>query len=169
MFALAIFASALVAVVQLFALATFTNQRARASTIATVLAAQKMEQLRALRWAFDSQNSPVSDLRTNLAVTPPAADGGPGLAPSPAGALDTSTDFHVDYLDADGAWVGTGTSPVPGTVYVRRWSITPLPEDPANTLVLQVLVTRLRQASATSAPRRLPGDARLVSLKTRRF
>ena len=104
-------------------------------------------------------------------MTPPAASGGTGLSASPAGALFTSTTGYVDYLDGAGTWVGTGSAPVSGTVYIRRWSITPLPEDPNNTLVLQVMVTRQRNRGAADlgAGIRLPDEARLTSIKTRKF
>jgi hypothetical protein len=68
----------------------------------------------------------------------------------------------VDYLDAYGAWVGTGAAPPVGAVYVRRWSVEPLPTNPNNTLVFQVLVGRISPAGP-------PNDlARQVSLKTRK-
>jgi hypothetical protein len=56
-------------------------------------------------------------------------------------------------------------------VYLRRWSVTPLPTDPNNTLVLQVLVTRSRDRGSanTGAGTRLPDESRLMSIKTRKF
>ncbi|MEW5984462.1 MAG: prepilin-type N-terminal cleavage/methylation domain-containing protein [Acidobacteriota bacterium] len=164
-------ATSLVAVAQLFAVATKANSSARTSTFATVLAQQKMEQLRELTWGFDQQNNAVSDLQTDLAVTPPSPAGGLGLSPSPARSLLDPAAGYVDYLDAAGTWIGTGTRPVAGTTYIRRWSITPLPADPANTLVLQVLVTRIRDRGTANngAGTRLPNEARIMSIKTRKF
>ena len=74
--------------------------------------------------------------------------------------------------DAQGNWVGTGTTPPPTAAFVRRWSIQPLPTNPNNTLVLQVLVSPLsneqaRQASEFSRTR-MAGDALLISVKTRK-
>jgi hypothetical protein len=171
MIATALLATSLVAVAQLFAMATKANVNARTSTFATVLAQQKMEQLRGLAWGSDGSNNPVSDHQTNLAVTPPASTGGPGLSPSPASALIRSTTGYVDYLDPAGTWVGTAATPVPGTLYVRRWSVTPLTEDPANTLVFQVVVARIwnRGAADAGGGARLPGEVRIVSIKTRRY
>ena len=125
-------------------------------------------------WGFatDGTGLPVSDTTTNLSVTPAQATGG-GLNPSPSGSLDRNTPGFVDYLDGNGVWVGTGTTPPAGTVYVRRWSITPLPTNPNNTLILQVLVTpiaveALRGESPGDGRRRLPGEAWLISVKTRK-
>jgi hypothetical protein len=68
----------------------------------------------------------------------------------------------VDYLDAYGAWVGTGSSPPAGALYVRRWSVEPLPTNPNNTLVFQVLVGRIAPVGPVT------GLARQVTLKTRK-
>ena len=95
-------------------------------------------------------------------MTPPVPAGGVGLQASPDFSLFTSSTGYVDYLDAFGAWVGTGTTPPPNAIYVRRWSIDPLPTNPNNTLVFQVLVGRI----SPSGP---PTDlGRQVSLKTRK-
>jgi type II secretory pathway pseudopilin PulG len=160
-------------VAQLFAVSTRANLVARGQTSTTAMAEQKLEQLRALTWGFDTsgQGLPVSDTTTNLAVDPPSPTGG-GLNPSPTDALEENTPGYVDFLDAHGQYVGTGVTP-PGTAaFVRRWSIRPLPTNPNNTLVLQVLVTPVSNEGsrvATGAPRqRMPGDALLVSVKTRK-
>ena len=117
---------------------------------------------------------PVSDLSTNLAADPPTNNGA-GLNPSPPGTLNQDTAGYVDYLDARGQWVGTGTAPAPGAVYIRRWSIEPLATNPNNTLVFQVLVTSVRRESELSGAaglavqrQRLPDDALVVSVKTRK-
>ena len=160
-------------VAQLFAMSAQANIVAKGSTSTTALAEQKLEQLRALTWGFDADGLglPVSDTSTNLAVYPPQANGS-GLNPSPPTALDQNTAGFVDYLDAGGTYVGTGSSVPSAAVYIRRWSIQPLPTNPNNTLVLQVLVTPVvneQSRSAANGPRgRMPGDARLVSVKTRK-
>ena len=160
-------------VAQLFAASTRVNLKARGQTSTTALAEQKLEQIRSLTWGFDDQGLglPVSDVTTNLAVYPPAKNGS-GLNPSPGTALQQNTSGCVDYLDGNGNWVGTGSTPPSTTVYIRRWSIQPLPTNPNNTLVIQVLVTtrendELRAGGATSRIR-LPGDALLTSVKTRK-
>ena len=159
-------------VAQLFAISTRANLVARGQTSTTALAEQKMEQLRSLTWGFDpeGQGLPVSDTSTNLAVDPPAPTGA-GLNPSPLDSLEQNTPGYVDYLDANGTPVGTGMT-APGTAaFIRRWSIRPLPTNPNNTLVFQVLVTPVANEGSRvgGGPRqRMPGDALLVSVKTRK-
>lgn len=160
-------------VAQLFAISGRANLVAKGVTSTTAMAEQKMEQLRSLTWGFatDGTGLPVSDSRTNLSVEPPNASGS-GLNPSPSGSLDRNTPGFCDYLDANGVWVGTGSTPPPAAVYVRRWAITPLPTNPNNTLILQVLVTPVvneaGRGDTAGARRRMPGDAVLVSVKTRK-
>ena len=166
---------AAIGVAQLFALAALANLSAKGQTSTAVLASQKMEQLRSLSWGFEVNadgtiGAPISDTVTDVSQDPPI-DGGRGLLASPAGTLDTNTPGYVDFLDQNGNWVGTGANPVPGTVYIRRWAIEPLPANP-DTLVLQVVVTTLRRDQRKSAGAvaggRLLDDTRLTSVKTRR-
>jgi len=160
--AAAILTTGLIAVAQLFVMSTNANAAARRVTTTAVLAQQKIEQLRGLTWGFDDFGLPISDFTSNIAVTPPTSTGGVGLQPSPGDSLTTSTPGYVDYLDAYGAWVGAGATPPDGAIYVRRWSVEPLPTNPNNTLVFQVLVGRI-------GPFGPPTDvARQVSLKTRK-
>src|SRR5436190_19848331 len=100
MFATAMLATALVALAQLFAVATKSNMVARNGTFTQVLAEQKMEQLRGLTWGFDTLGLPVSDTTTDTTVVPQASSGGTGLAPSPGNTLQASTLGYVDYVDA---------------------------------------------------------------------
>ena len=142
-----ILATALVALAQLFAVATRTNVVARTSTMTAILAQQKMEQLRGLAWT--------------------------ALSPSPAGTLGRNVGGYVDYLDVSGSSLGGGSVPPAGTAYVRRWAIEPLPANPENALVLQLSVTRLVDRDARDAADRgplvrRPGEARLVNLRTRK-
>jgi prepilin-type N-terminal cleavage/methylation domain-containing protein len=160
-------------VAQLFALSTRNNLTAKGQTSTTAMAEQKLEQLRALTLGFDlaGQGLPVTDTTTNLTVSPPQHNGS-GLNPSPADALERNTDGFVDFLDANGQWVGTGSTAPRTAVYIRRWSITPLPTNPNNTLVIQVLVTPVasEQARVESAftRTRMSGDALLITVKTRK-
>lgn len=159
-------------VAQLFAVSADTNRSAKAQTSAATLAAQKMEQLRSLTWGFDTEGLglPLSDVTTNVAVDPPTNDGA-GLNPSPSGTLDTNVAGYHDFLRGDGTWAGTGGQVPPDAIYLRRWSIEPLPTNPNNTLVIQVLVTTVVREAARDANqqrRRLAGDAWLVSVKTRK-
>jgi prepilin-type N-terminal cleavage/methylation domain-containing protein len=160
-------------VAQMFALSARSNLVARGATSTTALAEQRLEQLRALTWGFDlaGQGLPVSDTTTNLAVVPVASNGS-GLNPSPADSLEQNTTGFVDFLDANGAWVGTGTAPPATAVYIRRWSIQPLPTNPNNTLVIQVLVTPVVSEASRVASQftrtRMAGDALLTTVKTRK-
>jgi hypothetical protein len=162
-------AAALVTLAQLFAVSTHSNIGSRNTTYAAVLAEQKLEELRALEWGFDTIGLPLSDTATNTATDPETQDG-TGLTPSPASALQENTDGYVDYIDQFGKKLGGGSRALAGTVYTRRWSISPLPTNPNNTLIIQVLVTRLadRGAANQGAVARLPEEARLVTVKTRK-
>lgn len=163
---------ALAALAQLFATSTRANASAKATTMAALLAQQKMEQLRSLTWGFDALGLPQTDTTSDTTTIPEGPSGGRGLGASPAGALSRDTVGYVDYLDGSGRSLGArDTAPPPGTIYIRRWSLEPLPGSPGNTIVLQVLVTRWRSrgtADATPGVARLPDEARLVSVKTRK-
>jgi prepilin-type N-terminal cleavage/methylation domain-containing protein len=160
-------------VAQLFALSARNNLTAKGQTSTTAMAEQKLEQLRALTWGFDlaGQGLPLTDTTTNLTVTPPQHNGS-GLNPSPSDSLERNTDGFVDFLDGQGQWIGTGTTVPANAVYIRRWSITPLPTNPNNTIVIQVLVTPVasEQARVESAftRTRMSGDALLITVKTRK-
>jgi hypothetical protein len=173
LFAATVLTVALAGLAQLFAVATRANSSARATTYAAILAQQKMEQLRNLTYAFDSRGLPLTDVETDITVVPELPNGGTGLQPSPAGALGANTVGYVDYLDANGISLGgLAAIPPPGAVYIRRWSVEPLPLNPDNTIVLQVLVMRARNRgladSAIGVVPRLPDEARVVTVKTRK-
>ena len=162
---------ALSALAQLFVISTKANTSAKTTTFATVLAQQKMEQLRGLTWGFDILGLPLSDTTTDITVIPEVAAGGKGLSPSPANTLGANTTGYCDFLDKFGNSLGGGTTPPDATTYIRRWSVEPLPTNPNNTLVLQVLVTRNRNrgsADTTLGVTRLPDEARIISVKTRK-
>jgi len=154
----------------LFAISTRANFSAKTTTTAAILAQQKMEQLRALTWGFDILGLPLSDYSSDTTVIPEAPTGGKGLSPSPPDVLKSNQDGYCDFLDRHGYPLGGGATPPAGAVYIRRWSIEPMPTNPNNTLILQVLVTPLRDRGADSSTntRRLPDEARIVSVKTRK-
>jgi hypothetical protein len=155
--------------VQLLSVSTVNNVSARSITLATILAAQKIEQLRALAWGFDADRRPISDLSTDTAVTPESPVGGTGLQTSPAAALHQNTAGFVDYLSASGEIVGRGSQPPKQALYTRRWSIEPV-EGSDSALILQVLVTRSRDGGTVNRGNvgRLPGEARVVTVKVRK-
>lgn len=160
-------------IVGMFGTAIRATQGARSQTSTSALAEQKLEQLRALTWGYDGsgQNLPVTDTTTDLSLDPPTS-GGEGLNPSPSTSLDSNTIGYVDYLDANGRWVGNQATPPAGAMFIRRWSIQPLPTNPNNTLVLQVLVTTvLRESNVQNggaARRRYSDDALVATVKTRK-
>ena len=167
--ATALIATAVVSLAQLFGVAARSNIGSRNTTYAAVLAAQKLEELRALTWGFDVQGQPVSDFDADTAAVPESLSGGTGLTAAPADALRENTAGWVDHVDRYGRKLGGGKAPPRNAAYTRRWAVQPLPENP-NTLILQVLVTRLRnRGPAEDGPvRRLPEEARLITAKTRK-
>jgi hypothetical protein len=132
-------------------MATQANLSARTTTCAALLASQKIEQLRALTWRYDALGQPQSDA---------------GLAVSPVDALERNTTGYCDFLDANGTPIASGTSPPVGAIFVRRWSIQPLPSNPANALVFQVVVKRVKSGNSGAAI--VFGDeAALATVRTR--
>jgi hypothetical protein len=109
-------------------------------------------------------------MTTNTTVSPQTPTGGKGLSPSSSASLQENTPGFVDYVDAYGNKLGTGENPPDNAIYIRRWSITPLPTNPNNTLVIQVLVTRHRTRGAASqgSVGRLPDEARMITVRTRK-
>lgn len=140
--AMALVASTAVGLAELFSLASRVTQASRIDTGATFAAEAKMAELRALPWAYDAAGAGtrVSDA---------------GLAWSPAASLTANVDGFVDYVDA----AGRGGLARPQGVYLRRWSIQPLPGDPANALVLQVVASRTTQPQSR--------DVHLISILAR--
>ena len=172
LFATTILIVGVASLANLFAVSTKSNTSARSTTVAALLAQQKMEQLRGLQWGFDTLGLPLSDSSSDTAVVPENPTGGTGLSLSPAGALSSNTAGYVDYLDANGVSLGgASTTPPTAAIFIRRWSIEALPTNPNNTLVLQILVTRNKNrgaADTATGVARLPDEARLVSVKTRK-
>ena len=112
---------------------------ARTQSMAAALAVQKLEQLRALCWAFDELGIRVSDVMTRVSRDPFGA-GGPGLGTSPPDALDRASPGFSDYLDRWGSWVGESDPVPPAAVFRRRWAVRPAPGAGGDSLVLQVVV-----------------------------
>ena len=159
---------AFVALAQLSILSIRVNHGARSTTFATLLAYHKIEQLRALTWSVDGIGAPTSDTSTDTTVEPAEPSGGTGLGPSPADALTQNTSGYCDFLDANGRTLGGGTTPPMSTAFIRRWSIDQLPAAMNATLVIQVSVTPIRSGGVAGNRRRLPDEARIVAVKTRK-
>ena len=163
-------ATGLVATAQMFAIATRGNMAAQRTTYAATLAQEKMEQLRGLTWGYDEVGLPLQDYTTNISVDPPT-NNGVGLQASPDNALSSNVNGYVDYVDRYGNTLGGGPFAPAETVYVRRWSVEPLPTNPNNTLILQVLVFGLGDRGDDGMGAvldRVQDEARLVSVKTRK-
>jgi type II secretory pathway pseudopilin PulG len=172
--AVSLLAALSMGVAQLFGVAIASNLLSFDRTMAVALAAGKMEELRSLEWRYQaSASAPLvarTDLSTDLSVQPIAA-AGPGLAESPPGTLDASTPPYVDYLDRWGQWVGSGSSPPAGAVYVRRWGIHHWAVDPGRLLTFEVLVTTVARERLRPplTPHAWNGrDVLLVTMMTRR-
>ncbi len=131
-------------------------------TAAVSMGVQKMEQLRSLAWYVDAAGAPVSDSTTSLAHDPATA-GGPGLGLSPGDALERDTPGFVDYLDPEGRWCGTGARRPSNAAFVRRWAVERFGADPADTLILTVVVVPVVDAAAGDTLR----SVRLQTLRTR--
>ena len=162
---------------QMFAISTRANTSARVTTYTSVLAQQKMEQLRGLTWGFDILGLPVSDYTTDTSAaeaisgcTASAGGSATGLSPSPWGTLQQNTPGWVDYLDESGCMLAGGAVAPGRTKFIRRWSVEPLPNNPNNTLILQVMVTRRTDRGDANAGNvaRMNDEARLMSVKTRK-
>ena len=141
-------------------------------SMGAMLAAQRLEQLRSLAFAFDDQpGGPVrvTDLVTDLSGPGPAP-GGYGLSPSPPSTLLVSTPGYVDYLDLRGRWIGSGASAPAGTAFVRRWAVTPSLSDPDDGVVVQVVVASLTTEERLGPrvdARHRPGDVWLTLWRSR--
>jgi hypothetical protein len=170
MVATGILATALVSLAQLFAISTKSNLAARNSGTAMIYAEQKIEQLRALSYTLDANGLPITDTTTDTSVYPPAETGGTGLSPHTDNTLQTNTDGYVDYIDTTGRSLGGGETIPNGTAFIRRWSIEPLPENPNNILIIQVLVTRTRDRGTADAGSVARGaeEARLMTIRSRK-
>jgi type II secretory pathway pseudopilin PulG len=168
--AVGIMTSALLTLAQLFAMAVAANTASKNTTFATILAEQKLEQLRALAWGFDREGLPITDTTSDTSVDPETPNGGTGLSPSPGTSLGENTSGWVDWVNRDGQIVGNAETQPQGAVYVRRWSVEPLPTNPNNTIIIQVLVSRIRDRGAADEGRvaRLAEEARVMTIKTRK-
>jgi prepilin-type N-terminal cleavage/methylation domain-containing protein len=148
--ALTLLAGSLLVVAQLLSVAARAGDASRETTVATTLAAQKVEQLRSLARGMSPDGTSVDDVESDVAEWPNRPSGGAGLAVSPPGTLADNTPGYVDYLDEAGRWVGSGGSPPGRAVFARRWSIEPAAAALPGALVLRVAVWRRARPWAVS-------------------
>ena len=91
-------ATLVVGVGQVFLVSSRAIHVARVRTLAAILAAQKMEQLRSLSWAHAPGGGLLSDTTNLSASLRPGTD--QDSSPAPAGSLDTDMPSYVDYANA---------------------------------------------------------------------
>ena len=164
-----ILTTGLLTMAELVRVAAATNVVARNRTLAGILAEQKIEQLRALAWEFDAGGIPVSYMSTDTTVLPESPSGGTGLQSSPGSLRQNSVGF-VDHLDGGGRLLVAACSRrrPPSTRADGRLNRTR--RVAALLARFQVLVTSIRNPGCADqgAVTRLPGEARLVTLKVRK-
>ncbi len=127
LFALALIAIAAAGVANLCGIAIRATHDARDETMATMIAAQKIEQLRSAPW------------------------GSGDLSLSPPDTLSTNTSGYADFLDRRGRSVGTGVAPPLDGVYTRRWNVALLPSGGPFARVLRVLVSTTARVAGVRA------------------
>ncbi len=134
-------------------------------SVAAVLAAHKLEQLRSLLWAVDDSGVRRADLASDTSVDPPASGGGLGLTLAPAGSLESDVPGYVDYQTSQARTVDTRAD----AAFVRRWAIKRLPLLQNDGVVLEVCVLPLRAGIAWDVrdPRGHPDVACAASVRTR--
>jgi type II secretory pathway pseudopilin PulG len=136
--AIGLLAGALTLLLQLFAMTTRANVSARVSSLATIAAGAKMEELRRLA---------------------------PPYAASPPDALSTNRPGFCDLLDAGGGRLANCVLPGDRAFFVRRWAVAPLAGGPGNTTALTVLVSWGDMADVTPASQQRVEQVRLVSVR----
>ena len=143
MVALLIAAIALTALAQLFVIAVQADGDARRAAFASLLAVQKVEQLRSLGADLAAQGSP---------------------------SLDANIPGACDFVDEYGRSIGTAATAPPGTVYIRRWSIEPIPGEPGSFVVQVAVLPRSWRGSGgpSHGDARWLGGAHIVTVKTKR-
>jgi type II secretory pathway pseudopilin PulG len=167
--AVALLITTSIGIAQLFAIGLAAGRASRERTVASILAAAKLEQLRAQVWSYERGSFvPRTDRTTNLSADP-HTDDGPGLQDSPPGTLDGNVPPYVDYLDARARWAGTGTKPPGDAVFIRRWAVRRLSDDPDRSLALVVFVTTVPRAARRTSPTVWTGeDGLLTTILTRK-
>jgi type II secretory pathway pseudopilin PulG len=113
---------------QLFALSVRFTRDSGQFGVALAAAQDKLEALRALRFAYDEGGGIVTDAR---------------LAASPAASLSSNVAGYMDWLDASGAALAGAT----GAEYVRRWRITVVADDEPQVMAIDVCVFNIFSAN----------------------
>ena len=114
--AAAVFAAAIVTLVQLVMRSAAQTVRTEMATVSLTLADAKLEQLRAAQFDFDAAGLPIDD---------------PAIATTPPDAHDKDSPPYLDRLDRFGEVLAADAPPA----YIRRWSITAIDGDPHTRMV----------------------------------
>ncbi len=137
---LAILTSALVAIANLFAVGLQANLAARSVSLATILAAQKIEELSA---------------DTALITSPPDS-------------LTRDVAGFVEYLSPDGTLLAAGSESSAGWIFVRRWSVRPSESDPDQAVIVEVVARPALRRPGSVDPDTPRGDGvHLVTIRRR--
>lgn len=158
--ALGLLTVAVVALAQLVLASGAAGQDTRRSDLASVLAQERVEQLRALSWGYEADGAPREDTSGGTGT---AGEPGMGVGVSPPDALVRDTPGFVDYVDDSGRLVPAAG----GAAFVRRWLVAPSLDGPGEALVVRVLVIR-REFRLDGSPERSRGAALLTTVRTRR-
>jgi type II secretory pathway pseudopilin PulG len=139
--AIVVLGCALLALAPLVTRTRDVNAESRHLTTATLLALDKIEDLRA----------------------------GAIPGPSPIDALDRNVPGFCDFFDALGTALGSGSGGIPaGTAFVRRWSIAmPAPVPGAETTIRVSVIPQRAGASVRQGAARYRGEVRLAALIAR--
>ena len=131
----------LAGVAQLFILSTRLTREAGASGVALAAAQEKLESLRARRFAYGAAGEPITD---------------PALEITGDDSLRQDIESYVDMLDQDGTVVEDPAD----AAYVRRWRVSAIDQDTPPSIAIEVCVFRA-PGNATSP------EACLSAIRTR--
>jgi hypothetical protein len=68
----------------------------------------------------------------------------------------------VDYLAANGRWLGNGPGPPVNTAYIRRWAVVFHGSDPVDTLLLSAVVLPIAERTNTNRAQTMRLDTLLT-------
>ena len=139
-----ILVTALAGIAQLFVLGTQLSRQASASGMALVVAQDKLEHLRGLRFAFDADGSPITDS---------------GLNESPSDSLHADREPYRDWVDASGA----ASVDAVDAIFARRWRITSAGAASPEAITIEVCVFAMPVAGRGPQG----ADACLSTIRTR--
>jgi competence protein ComGC len=171
--ALGIIAVLVVTMATLMAVGREVMWATRHEAVALALARARLEQLEGLAFSIYALASggtvEITDLVTDLSQAAPGV-GGRGLSTGPADALIDPQAGYVDYLDAQGQWVGADPSAARRAAYTRRWTVRRIGSGSTEIVTFEVMVAPQAVALRVRGENvlRQPGVVRLVGVRSRR-